>query len=336
MVLRAPKELKFDPNQPRKDISEEAVKSLAQTYDSQNIINEPEIDENGKVITGELRIRASIKKNLKNIKCKLITGLTEVETFERQVIENLNHNDLNDKDKENAIRKLWESGSYKNKAELASRIGMTEKWVRFIIKLPEIRKNLGIKEVQNISPTSLIAIQSLTIDEQRKIVAKINSKQLKQGTELRELVVGIRKLPEDLKKAVLDVKKPIDLEAAKTIAVFPEEEQRGKFIREYQSLIRIKGEIAEDIKYHSEIIKGKRPRKKIIKDILQVKMEKLFKLKLSIFNQLSERYIDAIDNDEFKQKAFEILKEIFEFVKEELKKFDISTYQNVIEIKESE
>ncbi|KKM21400.1 hypothetical protein LCGC14_1635720, partial [marine sediment metagenome] len=100
MVLRDPKELKFDPNQPRKDISEEAVESLAQTYDSQDIINEPEIDEEDIIITGEMRVRAAIKKGLDKIKCKLITGLSEDERFERQVIENLHHNVLTDTEKE--------------------------------------------------------------------------------------------------------------------------------------------------------------------------------------------------------------------------------------------
>lgn len=333
-MWRDPNELKFDPNQPRKDISEEVIDSLAQTYDSQDIINEPEIDKNDNIITGELRVRAAVKKGLKRIKCKLITGLTEDEIFERQVIENLHHNDLNEVDKENAIRRLWESGKYTSEAELASRIGMNTAHIKLVIELPEIRKNLGITLAQNISQRTLIAIQTLTIDEQRKIVAKINAEQLKQGTELRELVVVIKTLPQDLKTELLSIDSSLNIDMAKTIALFPEEEQRTKMIKEVKFT---KKALDAEIRYYLEIVEGKRPRKKIVKDPIQSKMEKMLKLKMNFFNLFSVKYIEVVKIDEFRKKAYNILKEIYNFAKEELKKIDYKEdYQKVIEVKASE
>ncbi|KKM93825.1 hypothetical protein LCGC14_1204380, partial [marine sediment metagenome] len=49
-----------------------------------------------------------------------------------------------------------------NEAKLAQRIGLTEEWVKFIIKLPEIRKNIGITRELKISPTTILTIQTLT------------------------------------------------------------------------------------------------------------------------------------------------------------------------------
>ncbi len=331
MVLRDPKELKFDPNQPRKDISEEAVESLAQTYDSQDIINEPEIDEEDIIITGEMRVRAAIKKGLDKIKCKLITGLSEDERFERQVIENLHHNVLSDKEKENAIRKLWDSEKYTDKAELASRIGMSTLHTKRILNLKEQRENLGITKDLSISSATLIHISSLTIEEQKGFIAKINANQLKQGAELRELAVEIKKLPNDLKKAVLTIENPIALKMAKTIAQFTDKEQRTEMISEVISIDKMK---EETVQYHLDIATGKIPKKRIlVEDPMKLRMKRLLDIKFKIFNNFDKKYLDVIDNLEYRQRAYTIMREIYDFIRKQLEQINDVSIRKVIEIK---
>lgn len=122
---------------------------------------------------------------------------------------------------------------------MASRIGLTEEWVKFIINLKKIRETIGISRELKISPTTILTIQTLTIEEQRKIIKKIGAKQLKQGSELRELVVEIKKLPDDLKTELLTIDSTLDIDMAKTIALFPEQEQRAQFIKEYKTLAKM-------------------------------------------------------------------------------------------------
>lgn len=151
IIQKNPKDLKPDPNQPRTKFDEEVVEKLAQTFKTQGLIEPIEIDENDMIIIGELRWRASIKGNLKQIPCIVKKGLSPENRFERQVVENLHHNLLEDEDKENAIRKLWESGEYTSITELADTIGMGTPQVEFYIDLNDFKKKLGIKSSKNFS-----------------------------------------------------------------------------------------------------------------------------------------------------------------------------------------
>lgn len=330
IIQKNPKDLKPDPNQPRTRFDEEAIEKIAQTYKNQGLIEPIEIDENDMIITGELRWRASKLAKLKQISCIVKNGLSPKDRFERQVVENLHHNLLEDEDKENAIRKLWEDGKYTSEAELAYAIGMTEEQTKHIINLKKIRKNLGITEVSKFSSATLKHIQSLTIEEQKKIIQKIKVGQLKQGQELRELVVEVKKLPNDLKESVLSIDNPIDLKMAKTIAEFPEEEQRQEMVREVKKYHRY---AEESIKYHLDIVEGKIPEKRILEDPLTRKIEYMLKLKFNIFNRFNRKYIETIESQEFRVNAIGMMREIYYYLKEELERLGDIAPQKVIEVK---
>ena len=218
-----------------------------------------------------------------------------------------------------------------NEAKLAQRIGLTEEWVKFIIKLPEIRKNIGITRELKISPTTILTIQTLTREEQRKIIKKIGAKQLKQGSELRELVVEIKKLPNDLKKAVLTIENPIALKMAKTIAQFTDKEQRTEMISEVISIDKMK---EETVQYHLDIATGKIPKKRIlVEDPMKLRMKRLLDIKFKIFNNFDKKYLDVIDNLEYRQRAYTIMREIYDFIRKQLEQINDVSIRKVIEIK---
>lgn len=259
LVKRKVDELKPDLNQPRKSFKKEDIKLLAQTYQSQGIINPIEIDAENVIITGELRWRAAKVAKVKEIECKLFEGLDETKRFERQTIENLHHNILTSVERENAVKKLWESKNYETKQELANILGIHRSKVTNILRAHKTRKEL--KLLNNLSTYDLEKISGLKNKEDRKKLAqKLEKKEVKsqdlskivktikevekKAPELKkeilkpeskitreriEEIKEVAKLPKDIQKPTL--KKDITIEEAKEVAEFPEPEQRKEIIR---------------------------------------------------------------------------------------------------------
>lgn len=330
IVERDPKKLKFDPNQPRKKFDAEVIENIAKTYETQEIINEPEIDGNDMIITGELRVRGAIKKGLSKIKCKVLVGLSKEDRFERQVIENLHHSLLADEDKENAIRKLWDSGKYTSEAELASRIGMSKLQVKHILNLKEIRKRLGINmSTSPISSATLYHIQRLSIEDQKKVIQKIKVKQLKQGSDLRELVLEIKKLPNDLKDAVLNIESPIDLETAKTISIVIDQEQRKELINEIKLTTKM---LEDNIQYRIKIAKGEIPPEPIILvNNLEKILRAMIRFRINTRRVFRMEDIRSIESMEIRMKIREIIEDTIGYLENQLKGFE--SPQKILEIK---
>lgn len=221
-----------DPNQPRKKFDKEAITNLAKTIESQEIINPIEIDTNNIIITGEMRWRAAKEARLKKITVKRLTGLSETEIFERQVIENLHHNALSSKEKQEAVLKLWKSGKYKSREELAKRLGIDLSWVIHFIKLPKLKEELRVVGMP-ISNTNLYEIDRKIKDSiDRKKVAKKAVDENLTRDQIREVAKVIKIVPKDVKDEILKPKSEITLEEAKEIAEFPEVEQRKNIIKQ--------------------------------------------------------------------------------------------------------
>lgn len=105
-----PRSLKPDPNQPRRDISEEEINDMAASITrletitpGRGVIKPIEVNGDNIIVTGELRWRGALKAGLKTVPILRVTGLTPAQRFLRQVIENLQHNELGDRDASNAL-----------------------------------------------------------------------------------------------------------------------------------------------------------------------------------------------------------------------------------------
>lgn len=145
--------IQFDPTQPRKFIDQEKVKGMAQSILAQGVINPIEIDKDFRIVTGELRYRATKEAGLTEIPCKVIE-VSDEDRFERQVIENVHHNTMSSWDTAKSLEKLL--SSYHARAshndtgisQLARKLGKSEGWIRESLSLLEASKEVqeAIKE----------------------------------------------------------------------------------------------------------------------------------------------------------------------------------------------
>jgi len=102
-----------DPNQPRKNFDEEALKEMTVSISNEGVINAIEVDKDMVIITGERRWRASKMAGLKEIPVKIIEKISPKERFIRQVQENIHQNTMSPLDTATSLEKIrtWVSSS---------------------------------------------------------------------------------------------------------------------------------------------------------------------------------------------------------------------------------
>lgn len=324
IVERNINDLKPDPNQPRKKFDQESIDNLAKTYESQGIINPIEIDENNMIITGEIRWRAAKKAGIKEIECKLFTNIDKTERFERQTIENLHHNLLTSIERENAVKKLWESKNYETQEVLATVLGLERSSIVKILKAYNIRKES--KLAANISTRNLYDVSRLSKKEDReKLIEKIEKKEI-IPEKVREIVKTIKeieyKAPE-IKNEILKPKSEITLEEAKEIARIPNKEHRKRMIKQYKITKKVLGSTEEalklELKEREKIITGKRKGHTTIVMVDELKVEHFQKIMRSVINHMNADYLK--DYAEPTQKVcLKIMERIVEHLSKEIKK----------------
>src|SRR5882757_665606 len=99
------KKIKPDPNQPRKLFNPDKVNELAQTFKTVGIINPIEVDEDYMIITGENRFRAAKVAGLTTVPVKVLK-IDDNTRFLRQVIENIQYNNLSPFEIAKALEKI--------------------------------------------------------------------------------------------------------------------------------------------------------------------------------------------------------------------------------------
>ena len=248
------KDIKFDPEQPRKTFNTEEIENLAKTYKNHGIINAPEIDENNMVITGELRVRAAKIAGLKKIKVNVIKGLSEIERKERQIIENLHLHKLETSEYEKAIVDLWEkgneSGKYAYQKDFAEKIGTSEAELTMILKSHRIRLDYDLSGYK-LSTQNVYAIHRLDDSYKDQLIAQL--KVGKTPTDLSSYISKLKTMPDDVKKQVLRINNPISAEEGEIVAKFKTPEERKEIMEE----IRYTQKTLEDaLTYKLQISEG--------------------------------------------------------------------------------
>lgn len=234
-------EISPDPNQPRKEFSDEEIASTAFTIESQGIINPIEIDENYVIVTGEIRWRAAQKAGLKQIPC-IIWQNGDDKRFERQVVENLHHHQLSDRDREAAIVKLWKTETYPSFAQLGKAVGVKGQQISKILSAHEFRekhknRSLGTTTTYEITETS-----GLPEETQLKVLEAFTDNKLKVTDVDR--IRKVAKTSDALLNKVLDKQIPLDraLETAETIDAI---EKKGVPLTDQQKQ-NLADKVAED------------------------------------------------------------------------------------------
>ena len=142
-----------NPYQPRKEFSEEGLKSLAESIRQYGVLmplvvsrTEVEKPDGGlesvyELIAGERRLRASKLAGLKQIPVVIRQGESNLTKLELAIIENLQREDLNAIDRAKALQKLIEDFGISH-AETAAKIGKSREYVSNSLRLLSLPEHM--------------------------------------------------------------------------------------------------------------------------------------------------------------------------------------------------
>jgi len=197
--------IKPDKDQPRKTFDEESLKELAETFKTQGIIQPIEIDENYQIIIGERRWRAAKLAGLKQIPCKIVRGLTLEQKLERQLIENIHHEPLNDLEKAKSIKRLMEIKGW-SATNVTLVLGMSLPYVQRLLSLVDAPKEVKkLIEDKGIPPSVAGEIAYRLKEQPEKMIQVVKkvakaeknkleySRQLVQEVKLKEKKIEVPK-----------------------------------------------------------------------------------------------------------------------------------------------
>jgi len=174
-----------NPYQPRKEFSEEGLKSLAESIRQYGVLQplvvsrtEVEKPDGGlesvyELIAGERRLRASRLSGLRQIPVVIRHGDNNLTKLELAIIENIQREDLNAIDRAKALQKLIDEFGISH-AECAAKIGRSREYVSNslrLLSLPEHMQDAIVgKEISEGHARPLMALNSRP--EQRETLFK--------------------------------------------------------------------------------------------------------------------------------------------------------------------
>jgi len=328
------KEIKFDPNQPRKTFDPKEIENLAKTYKNHGIINAPEIDENNMIVTGELRVRAAKIAGFKKIKCNIIKGLSELEKRERQIIENLHLHKLETSEYEKAIVDLYEkgkkSGKYETQAEFAKIIGISEPELTIILRAYETRVKYDLNEFK-LSTQNVYAISRLDESYRKQLIAQLKADVA--PIDLVSYVSKLKRMPEDVKKQVLKVNNPISAEEGEIVAKFKTPEERKDIMEEIRYTQKI---LEEALTYKLQISEGEiEPIPELI-DIENKTVKYFRNLMLNIKSKMVVEYLRAKLSEESLNACIEYMVQLRDHLNRELDQIRTKIPIKVIDVNATE
>lgn len=116
-------------NQPRKTF--EDIEELAATIKEHGLLQPITVlkkDNGYMIISGERRYKAHLYNEAKTIKAYIL-DTTDEKVEELTLIENIQRNDLTDFETAKYIVKLWKTGRYEKKSDLAKKLGKSDSYI---------------------------------------------------------------------------------------------------------------------------------------------------------------------------------------------------------------
>lgn len=181
--------IKPNPYQPRRDFSEDGLKSLAESIRQYGVlqpltVTRSEVERDGglaaeyELIAGERRLRAAKLIGLKQVPAIIRHGESNLAKLELAIIENLQREDLNAIDRAKALRRLVDEFGITN-AEAAAKIGRSREYVANslrLLALPEhMQEALVNKEIHEGHGRTLLMLSDKPEEQEtlfREIVLK--------------------------------------------------------------------------------------------------------------------------------------------------------------------
>ncbi|MDX4061689.1 ParB/RepB/Spo0J family partition protein [Aliarcobacter skirrowii] len=118
-----------NPNQPRKSFVD--IEELASTIKEHGLLQPITVvkkDDGYMIISGERRYKAHLHNEAKTIKAYIL-DTTDEKIEELTLIENIQRNDLTDFETAKHIVRLWETGRYEKKSDLAKKLGKSDSYI---------------------------------------------------------------------------------------------------------------------------------------------------------------------------------------------------------------
>ena len=157
-------------NQPRKQFSEEAVTSLAESIREhgmlQPILVRPYIDGQYQIVAGERRWRAARMLGLDEVPV-IIKDIADVEAMQMALIENLQRENLNPIEEATGYKRLSEEFNMKQD-DIAKTVGKSRSSIANMLRI------LTLPEVQKMA-----VLQFVTLKNLHRVLRKIPKKQRK-------------------------------------------------------------------------------------------------------------------------------------------------------------
>ncbi len=197
------KQIVPNPDQPRKHFDDEALMGLAQSIKTdgimQPVIVRPGVDDTYQIVAGERRWRASQLAELQTVPA-IIRELTDQQTAEWSLIENLQREDLNPIERAKAFDNLIKQFELSH-AQVAERVGIQRSTISNYLRLLDLPvevqqlvldgklSNGQAKTIAGLSdPNQQLDLakkaiaQSLSVRSLEKLVAQMNEKTEKGDT----------------------------------------------------------------------------------------------------------------------------------------------------------
>ena len=235
-----------NPQQPRRDFDEEALKSLSESIRASGVLTPLLVVQTGaryRLVAGERRLRASLMAGLQTVPC-VVRDFSRQQEMEATLVENLQREDLNPVEEAEGIRALMEQCGY-TQEKAAERLGKSRPAVANSLRLLNLEKEI-LAEVRSgkLSAGHARVLAGIHDPEDRKALLR---KALNEHLSVRQLemlaadlAAGVRvqprkQAPKSLSLELRDMQERLRTAVGVQRVTIQGGDKRGKVILSYRS-----------------------------------------------------------------------------------------------------
>lgn len=254
------KQIKANKSQPRNSFDKEAIKELAESILSNGLVNPIIVRQENKnnyvIVAGERRFKAHQVAKLNKIDAFVREYKNDMEWMVESLIENLQREDLTSIERENYVYKIWETGLFKTKNDLARKLGYRvdkdgHSFISDLILAKEERDSLekaGVR-THDINTEIIKKAKTLDPDSKKEIYKKLGNKEI-IPQRAKELIPVLKKSQEEVRKALLN--EEIDTSQAERINKLKTPEARKQAIKQHKDIKELDEDVEEDVEREEE------------------------------------------------------------------------------------
>lgn len=206
------KSIQPNPYQPRKNFDDAAIQELSDSIKEHGILQPIIIRKKGtvyEIVAGERRFRAAKLAGLKEIPA-IVRDLTDNETMELAILENLQREDLTPIEEAEAYSKLMENLKM-TQEQLAFRLGKSRPYIANHVRLLGLPEK--VREMLTLGTLSMGHGRTLLGLQKKGQIFPTAERTIKEGLNVRQLEQLVQRLNEDVPRETKTEKKDLFLEA---------------------------------------------------------------------------------------------------------------------------